>query len=113
MLLSLHYQENLCGSAIYIIFGIGAMLFLVFGGSRLYNKKGLISSLLFLAGVLIGFIIPINEIVIWIFFLGRRGDLPFSQILIGLALIMASVLFRFKNKQGEEDKSQNEINKDT
>ena len=108
MLFLPHAQEALCALSIFWILGIGTLLLIAFGGYRVFKRKGKLSSFLFVAGILVGLAIPIQEIANWIFFMGTRGPLPWVNLLIGLALVAASLLIPSQKKPelGGEDKSQ-------
>ena len=98
MLFSPHAQEALCALSIFWILVIGILLIIAFGGYRIFRRKGRLSSLLFVAGILVGLAIPIQEIANWIFFMGNRGPLPWVNLLIGLALVAASLLIPSQKK---------------
>jgi hypothetical protein len=98
MLLSPHVQEALCGLSIFWALGIGTLLLIAFGGYRIFKRRGILSSLFFVAGILVGLAIPIQEIGSWIFFGGGRGPLPWVNIVIGLVLVAASLLIPSQKK---------------
>ena len=102
MLFRPHTQEALCTLSIFWILGIGTLLLIAFGGYRINKRRGMLSSLLFVAGILVGLAIPIQEIANYIFFMGTRGQLPWVNLLIGLALVAASLLIP-SQKQPEDD----------
>ena len=102
MLFSQHTQEALCGMSIFWVLGIGTLLLIAFGGYRIFKRKGMLNSLLFVAGILVGLAIPIQEIANYIFFMGTRGALPWVNLLIGLVLVAASLLIP-SQKQPEDD----------
>jgi len=102
MLLRPQNQEALCMLSNFVILGLGALVIIIFGGTRMYNKKGWwLSPILIIIGVLIGIIIPITDIANWIFFMGNRGELPVLHILIGLVLIIVSFFIPAKKDQRE------------
>ncbi len=96
-------METLCANSILLTLGIGALVLWVIGGKRLYTKKGWISPLIFSAGILIGLVLPIGKIADWIFYMGRRGDLPFVPMLIGVLLVVVSFRFPSQEKVGDAD----------
>jgi len=96
-------MEALCAFSILGSIGLGSFVLIIFGGSRLYKKKGLVSPLLFIAGILIGFVFPIMKITGWMFWLGTRGDLPIRQILIGIVLITIGFFFPTQSKLKESE----------
>ena len=112
MLFSPHVQEVLCGLSVFVSLGIGAFLLIVFGGVRIFKRKGMLNSLIFVAGILVGLVIPIQEIGSWIFFGGGRGPLPWVNLLIGLVLVAASLLIpsrkKPKNDGEEQEPTQNQ-----
>jgi len=102
MLLSPQKQEALCAVSIFVMLGLGALVIMILGGTRMYNKKGWwLSPILIVLGALIGIIIPIKDLANWIFFGGGRGKLPVFHILIGLVLIIGSFFIPAKKDRRE------------
>ena len=109
MLFSPYYQEALCALSNFWILGIGTLLLIAFGGYRIFKRKGRLSSLLFVAGILVGLAIPIQEIANYIFFMGTRGQLPWVNLLIGLVLVAASLLIPSQKKPEMDEEGQGQI----
>jgi hypothetical protein len=106
MLFSPHLQEASYGLSIFVALGIVTLLMIVLGGVRIFRRKGMLSSFLFVAGILVGLAIPIQEIANWIFFMGTRGQLPWVNLLIGLTLVDASLLITSQKKPEKEAEEQ-------
>ena len=108
MFFSPHAQDVMCATSIFWILAVGVLFLIAFGGYRIFHRRGMLSSLLFVAGILVGLAIPVQEIASWIFYMGTRGQLPWVNLLIGLALVAASLLIPSQKKpdMGGEDQSQ-------
>jgi hypothetical protein len=109
MIFSPHAQEALCAYSIFVALGVGVFLLIVFGGVRIFKRKGWLSSLLFAAGILLGLVIPIQEIASWIFFMGNRNPLPWVNLLIGLVLVAVSLLIPSQKKPVEDEEDQGQV----